>query len=201
MKEYIKLSSTYSRKQIEDLLEENIEQLTAGGYSQDDLNDSITNVYVDGLDLYLFFDGFHIAVNKEKEEILWARIDDVSKQVGIIKLTNLVEVNFIGGKIPEGFESYIGEGSVKKVYTYDIDKDIIDMLDEKDPVDAKTKKTFYDDNVDTIYITVVFIKNLDGSYTNVTKTIICFKEGDEDFRTDVFDLTASQFEKIVSLTK
>jgi hypothetical protein len=201
MKEYVKLESTYERAQIEKIIGKNIEQLKSGGYTQEDLNDAITNVYVDGLDLYLFFDGFHIGVNNPKKEILWTRLDDATEQVGIIRKSNLIEVFLMSGKIPEGFESYIGEGTIKKFYTYDIDKDIIDMLDEKDPVEEKVKKTFYQDHVDKIYISVIFIKNLDGSYTSVSKTVVQFKEGDKEFNSDVVNLTASQYETLVSLIK
>lgn len=201
MKEYLKLKSTYERDQISDLFDENLEGLKAGGYTPQDLSDANNMVYVDGFDLYLYFDGFHIAVNKPGQEILWSINGDVAEQVGIIELSNVVEVRNIGGQIPEGFEDYIGEGTIKKFYSYNIDKNIVDALDPKDPVEAKIKERFYTDHVDYIDTSVAFIRNIDGSYTSVTRTVIHFKEGDKEFKVDVVDLTESQFKKIVSLIK
>ncbi|PMR71782.1 hypothetical protein [Billgrantia endophytica] len=196
MKNYVLFKSTYSRDKIDDIFEENIEVSEKSLYTKEDQNETNNMVYVDGWDVYLYFDGFNIGVNDDLNEIMWSRVDDETKQLVVtVKGAKKIQVE----QAPEAIKQLEKGGSVlEKIYNFGVD---VEKLDPENKEQAKKIELMRKDHVNYINEFTAFVKNPDNSYTSVYYRVIHHDDGKLADLTDKVDLTKEQYEKIIYLFK
>lgn len=194
-KNYVLLKSSYSREQNDKLLFDKYDKvLEEAGYDQKDRNEANNIAYVDGLDVYLFFDGLNIGVNKDVSEILWSRKDDSRKQkVAITKNPKKLDAE----DAPATIKVLADNDPIERLYNFNVD---INQLDPEDEEQAEYIMLMEKDQAKYIDEYTAFIKR-DKGYTSIYFRTVHYTGGDTADFTDIVELTEEQYQKIMYLLK